>query len=309
MRGQKKLPEARRRSTLRRSLTDRTVRPLKRALRRRFGWLPLLELRNRVLLAHTVPAVRRFETAEVRRLGAALSGRPPRLVTTVIPTYRRPDSLLVAVRSALAQTITDHTVIVVDDGGGLPDDLPEDSRLVAVSLRRNTGVLGVVRNVGIRLANSEFVAFLDDDNEWETNHLEVALAALRPFEAGSKGPDAVYTAMRRVLADGREMDVLSVPFNRRDARERAFLDANPFVARRSTALRFSRLRRDRGVLPREDWASLYRYSRRHRVAHVPRATVRYLVNLDTYYTTWSEDSAAQARAAAGRGEPTASQPG
>jgi glycosyltransferase involved in cell wall biosynthesis len=277
------------------------VRPVKRMLRR--YRLPLYELRNKVLLAHTVPAVWRFESAEVRRLRAALPPRPPRLVTTVIPTYRRPAELLVAVRSALAQTVRDHTVIVVDDGAGLPDDLPDDPRLVAVSLSRNTGVLGVVRNVGIRLADSQFVAFLDDDNEWEPDHLAVALTALRASAgaagaggAGAAGPgaagpggerlDAVYTAMRRLYADGTEMDVLSVPFDRRRARIYAFLDANPFVARRSAALRFSRLRRDPGVLPREDWATLFRYSRRHRVAHVPQPTVRYLVNTNTYYTVW-----------------------
>jgi glycosyltransferase involved in cell wall biosynthesis len=159
-----------------------------------------------------------------------------------------------------------------------------------VSLARNTAVLGVVRNVGIRLADSEFVAFLDDDNEWEPEHLETALAALRAGASAAGGrarPLAgVYTALRRVFPDGRELDVLSVPFDRQLAREEGFLDANGFVARRSRALWFSRLRRDRGVLPREDWATLYRYSRRHPIEHVPVPTVRYLVNPDTYYTVW-----------------------
>jgi len=149
------------------------IRPVKRVLRRRFGWLPLYELRNKVRYGHTVPRVWLFERAEVRRLRGAVahSGEPP-LVTTVIPTYRRPGGLIAAVRSALGQTVRDHRVIVVDDGGGLPPDLPDDPRLRAVSLARNTAVLGVVRNVGIRLADSPFVAFLDDDNLWEPNHLE-----------------------------------------------------------------------------------------------------------------------------------------
>ena len=37
------------------------------------------------------------------------------LVTTVVPTYRRPESLARAVRSALDQTVSDHVVVVVDD--------------------------------------------------------------------------------------------------------------------------------------------------------------------------------------------------
>lgn len=276
-------------------------RRLKGLLRSRFGWLPLYELRNKILYAHTVPRVWLFESSEVRRLRSSLPLGAAPLVTTVIPTYRRPESLAAAVRSALAQTVGDQRVIVVDDGGGL-SELPDDPRLVAVSLARNTAVLGVVRNVGIRLADSEFVAFLDDDNEWEPEHLETALRVLRGedgLRGGAGGGDdgragrprrlaGVYTALRRVFPDGRELDVLSVPFDRRLAREEGFLDANGFVARRSRALRFSRLRRNRGVLPREDWATLYRYSRRHPIEHVPVPTVRYLVNPDTYYTVWED---------------------
>jgi glycosyltransferase involved in cell wall biosynthesis len=145
----------------------------------------------------------------------------------------------------------------------------------------------VVRNVGIRLADSPYLAFLDDDNTWEPEHLAIALAAL---EADS-GLAGVYTALRRILPDGTDHDIVSEPFDPRTARERAYLDANAFVARRADRLRFSRLRRDRGVLPREDWATLYRYARRHRIAHLPEPTVRYLVNPATYYTNWDEDVA------------------
>jgi hypothetical protein len=277
------------------------IRPVKRVLRRHFGWLPLYELRNKVRYGHTVPRVWLFERAEVRRLSKTATGptrasalTPPTspLVTTVIPTYRRPEGLVAAVRSALDQTIHDHRVIVVDDGGGLPENLPDDARLRAVSLSRNTAVLGVVRNVGIGLADSPFVAFLDDDNVWEPNHLETALTELKDTSL-----DGVYTAMRRVFPDGRELDILSVPFDRKAAREDGFLDANAFVGRRSRALRFSRLRRDRGVLPREDWATFYSYSRRHTIRHVPVPTVCYLVNPATYYTVWGPEADTGAAAA------------
>ncbi|GAA1580708.1 glycosyltransferase family 2 protein [Streptomyces globosus] len=250
-------------------------------LKRAFGWLVLFEARNKLLLAPSALRLRRLEDAETARL-AALLGRPPTaLVATVIATHRRPEALRAAVRSALAQTVRDHVVLVVDDGAGLPP-LPADPRLSAVSLARNTGTAGVVRNVGIRLSRSRYVAFLDDDNLWEPDHLEQALAVLeRPG-----GPDAVYTALRRVLPDGTERDVLSVPFDRRRAAREAFLDTNAFVARRSRSLFFSRLRRPPEVLPREDWELVRRYARRHEVRHVPRATVRYLVNPESFYTAW-----------------------
>lgn len=249
-----------------------------------FGWLVLFEIRNKILLAPSAARLRRFENAEVRRLAAHREREPATaLVATVIATHRRPEALLRAVHAALGQTEPDHVVIVVDDGAGLPE-LPAHPRLSAVSLARNTGVAGVVRNVGIRLTRSRYVAFLDDDNLWEPDHLEQALAALE--EPG--GPDAVYTALRRVLPDGSDKDVLSVPFDRRRAAREAFLDTNAFVARRVRALHFSRLRRSPEVLPREDWELIRRYGRRHRVRHLPSPTVRYLVNPASFYTQWRD---------------------
>ncbi|WP_441246867.1 glycosyltransferase family 2 protein [Kitasatospora sp. McL0602] len=253
----------------------------KQQLRDTFGFLRLMETRNKAVLGWTAVGLRRQEDAEVRRLAAGLGPRPATLVATVIPTYRRPEGLRRAVASALAQTVRDQLVVVVDDGAGLPE-LPADPRLVAVSLARNCAVAGVVRNVGIRLTSSRYVAFLDDDNEWEPDHLAQALARLE----APGGPDAVYTALRRVHPDGTDMDVLSVPFDRRHAAEEGFLDTNAVVARRTRALHFSRLRRTAEVIPREDWELVFRYSRTHTVEHLPAPTVRYLVNPESYWTAW-----------------------
>ncbi|ALV31877.1 glycosyltransferase family 2 protein [Streptomyces sp. CdTB01] len=262
-------------------MTRRLARAPWTLLKALFGWLVLFEARNKVLLAPSALRLRRVEDAETRRLSAELVAPPSALVATVIATHRRPEALRAAVRSALGQTVRDQVVIVVDDGAGLPE-LPADPRLFAVSLAHNTGVAGVVRNVGIRLTRSRYVAFLDDDNLWEPDHLERALAALE----APGGPDGVYTALRRVLPDGSEKDVLSVPFDRRRAAREAFLDTNAFVARRDRSLRFSRLRRTPEVLPREDWELIRRYGRGHRVLHLPYPTVRYLVNPASFYTDW-----------------------
>lgn len=246
---------------------------------------PVRELRNRVMLGRSVPALRRFEDAEVERLGAQMM-LPHARVAVVTATYRRPDLLLSAVRSALSQTVREITVLVVDDGGGLPE-LPDDPRLHFCSLSVNTGVLGVVLNVGIRLTRSTYVAFLDDDNEWEPEHLEVAIAAL---EAGPPGetPGLVYTALRRSFPDGRVMDVLSTPFDRRLLAREAFVDTNSLVIRRFPGVHFSRIRRPVGVRPREDWELVYRLSRRMQTQHVPVPTVRYRVNPESYFTDWTE---------------------
>lgn len=265
---------------------DQDSEPLILRLARRLAARRILAARNAwsmVVLARRVPAMRRFEDAEVARLAAESDPLPGARVATVLITYRRPEALRQAIRSALAQTVRDHVVIVMDDAGGLPD-LPADPRLRVCSLSVNSGTPSVVRNIGMRLTRSSYVAFLDDDNEWEPDHLERALAALEPGPSPDR-PDLVYTALRRVFPDGQELDVLSVPFDRRLLARHAFVDTNSLVIRRCRHLHFSR-RLLSARRPPDDWELVWRMSRRHRVAHVEVPTVRYLCNPDSYYTNW-----------------------
>lgn len=264
---------------------SRLVTSAKAWLRAHFGLWPLLELRNRVIWGPDAAVWRIFETREVRRHSRALGPLPETLVTTIIPTYRRPELLPEAVASALRQTVTDHLVVVVDDGGGGLPELPQDDRLVAISLSRNTRRLGLVRNVGIRLTRSTYLAFLDDDNQWHPNHLAVAVDAL------DDGADLVYTAVERVRSDGSRMDTLSQDFDRRALGDQpGFVDANAIVVRRDAGVRFSVIRRAKEMLPKEDLEFVWRMSGRMRVRHVSVPTVRYLVNENSYYTGWARRS-------------------
>ena len=265
-------------------------RRIRRALRRRFGVWPVLEARNKVVrLPGAVHAavVERREVARLRRAVGPLKAH----VVTVMPTLGRPESLAVAVRSALAQDVPDHLVVVVHDGPGLTG-VPEDPRVVAVELSRHVGHSGLVRNVALALVESEVAAFLDDDNSWRRDHLRLGLAALADA-------DVVYTALERVLPDGSLMDILSVPFDRALMSERSYVDTNAIVVRRDRGVRFSRIRRPRGVRPPVDWELVWRLSRRRRVVHVPEPTVRYLVNPGSYFSTWDPAGLRAARRASG----------
>lgn len=258
----------------------------KDTLNRLVGWQVIFEWRNRTVKWPSVLRMRGFEDREVRRLRSEaplLSAR----VAVVIPTYKRPEGLSAAVASVLAQTWSDFVVVVVDDGGGGLEAarLPADPRLRTVSLSENSHVLGLVRNVGMRLTESRYVAFLDDDNTWEPDHLALTVKTLMD----SPRLSGVYTALHRVLPDGSDLDVLSVPFDRKRASWDSFLDCNAFVAVRSRALTFSRMPRPIGLLPREDWEMMYRFTRRHRITHLPTPTVRYLVNPSSFYTQWDKD--------------------
>ena len=214
------------------------------------------------------------EAAEVsaarRRVGQPLRAE----VVTVIPTFDRSELLRAAVASALGQTVTDHAVVVVVDGGPQPD-LPPHPRLHLVRLSAHHGVPGLVRNVGIRVSDSPYLAFLDDDNTWEPDHLAVSL------EAHRRGAELSYTGMRQVYPDGGAGEVIAVEFDRRKLRSTSFVDTSTIVVRRSRRVRFSRAPR-RGGAVYEDWWLVWRQSRRLRTELVPRVTVNYLVHPEGY---------------------------
>ncbi len=96
-------------------------------------------------------------------------------LTVVIPTADRGKLLNRAVRSVLEQTVKPGRVIVVDNGIG---DAEIDPHFIdKIQLVRTRPRIGAAcaRNTGARLAESYYVAFLDDDDIWEPGYLEHAL--------------------------------------------------------------------------------------------------------------------------------------
>jgi glycosyltransferase involved in cell wall biosynthesis len=103
---------------------------------------------------------------------------PEPLVSVIIPTINRPALVVRAVRTALDQTLKALEVIVVVDG---PDDTTlralreiRDPRLRIRTLPQNRGS-GVARKVGIDMARGNWVAFLDDDDEWLPQKLAIQI--------------------------------------------------------------------------------------------------------------------------------------
>lgn len=99
-------------------------------------------------------------------------------VSVIIPTWNRAASLERAVRSALVQTHAPLEVLVCDDGS--TDDTGAvvrsigDSRVLWLPGERG-GRPAIPRNRGIRHSRGEWVAFLDDDDLWLPEKLEMQL--------------------------------------------------------------------------------------------------------------------------------------
>ena len=116
-------------------------------------------------------------------------------VSVVIPTYNRAHSIERSIQSVLRQTFADFELIIVDDGStdGTQDLVRaiKDPRVRLVSMPQNGGP-GAARNLGIREAVADWVAFQDSDDEWLPEKLERQMA--RALEPGSNWV-AVYCGM------------------------------------------------------------------------------------------------------------------
>ena len=98
------------------------------------------------------------------------------MLTIIIPTYNRADFLREAIESVLSQTFTDYELIVVDDGSRdhTEDVVREFPRIRYAACSENSGV-SHARNLGIKLANGRYICFLDSDDLWIKNKLEVQI--------------------------------------------------------------------------------------------------------------------------------------
>lgn len=106
-------------------------------------------------------------------------------VSVVIPTWNRAAMLERAVRSALNQTLPPLEILVCDDGSS------DDSRAVIEAMGESrvrwidgprAGRPAIPRNRGIRESRGEWIAFLDDDDEWRPEKLERQLALAKQLE-------------------------------------------------------------------------------------------------------------------------------
>lgn len=89
-------------------------------------------------------------------------------VSTVIPTFNRKSDVVVAVRTALAQTYHDQEIIVVDDGssdGTRETLIGEYGERLTILRTERLGVSGA-RNHGMAAAQGDYIALLDSDDEW-----------------------------------------------------------------------------------------------------------------------------------------------
>lgn len=119
-------------------------------------------------------------------------------VTVVVPAYNSADTIVRTLDSLTAQTSTDFCVLVIDDGSdeeilGL---MPDDPRFMGHRLQTNRGYAGVT-NCALGLISSRWVIFLDSDDTFDPECLEVLVARGEREEA-----DVVVLPLKTITASG-----------------------------------------------------------------------------------------------------------
>jgi glycosyltransferase involved in cell wall biosynthesis len=104
-------------------------------------------------------------------------------VSVIVPTFNRLQYLRPALESVFAQTLTDWELLIADDGSSSPtkeylETLIEPGR-TSVFFFEHTGNPSKLRNVALREARGEYVAFQDSDDLWLPRKLEMQIGSLR----------------------------------------------------------------------------------------------------------------------------------
>lgn len=154
------------------------------------------------------------------------------LVSVIIPTHNRCKLLKNAIDSILKQTYNDFEIVVVDDSSD--DDtekyvkLYKDKRIKYVRNIISKGGSGA-RNVGIKHSKGNYIAFLDDDDEWKFNKLEEQMDVFN----SSKDIGLVYTGTN-VIYNELGLSYKSIPYKDGDLSEEIML--NNYIGTTSTVV-------------------------------------------------------------------------
>ncbi|MDY0387773.1 MAG: glycosyltransferase family A protein [Methanolobus sp.] len=133
------------------------------------------------------------------------------LISVVIPLYNKEPYIKRAIDSVLSQKIEDFELIIVDDGS--TDKSAEvvqsiNDERIKLMQQENAGV-SAARNRGIKEAKADLIAFLDADDEWLPDFLEISL------ELWQKYPNAgaYFTGYIQYINAGIETntDIYGIP--------------------------------------------------------------------------------------------------
>ena len=209
------------------------------------------------------------------------------LVSIIVRTKDRPKLLMRALQSIAGQTYTYIEVVLVNDGGCDLDikelqDILGGILLNYIRLEKNTG-RAHAGNIGIKNAQGEYIAFLDDDDEYYPEHIDNLVS----FLSNQSYYEVVYSDTETVVkhssteerksAEYKEK-VFSKDFSYNDLLVGNYIPFNSILFSKNVLLSEEI---DESMDLYEDWDLLIRISLKHPFYHLKKVTA--------IYNQWSKD--------------------
>ena len=209
------------------------------------------------------------------------------LVSVVIPTRNRAGFLPIALRSVLDQTFQDFEIIVVDDAStdGTAELRQEfhDARIRWLRHDRRRGG-AAARNTGIGHSTGEYIAFLDDDDEWYPDKLARQMEVMLKSHPQVGG---VYTGYVVVDRNSGRVCRRKIPSQRGNLQQK-LLEDNPIGGTSSMLLKRSCLEKvglfDENLPSFQDRDLWIRISREFHFDYVQEPMLNYFIHSEKVWT-------------------------
>ncbi|MCU6673728.1 glycosyltransferase family 2 protein [Leclercia adecarboxylata] len=208
-----------------------------------------------------------MENLRRRLMAYAQEHKLAELVSIVMPAYNREDTIPAAITSVLAQTYPHFELIIIDDGSSdSTADIVrgfDDERIRLIEGPGRSGV-SEARNIGLRAAKGNLIAYLDSDNTWQPEYLSAMVSALH------QTPHAQAAYSGQYLYRGTHPEPFAIrfaSFNKGLLENRNYIDLNCFIHNKSvfkrTGMFDTRLKRF------VDWDLILKISSEYTIISVP----------------------------------------
>jgi len=220
-------------------------------------------------------------TKQKKKDSLSLKDQP--LVSIIMATKDREKIISNAINSILNQTYKNWELVIVNDGGTNLENLISnysDSRIKYINLDENKGK-SYANNIAIEKSNGKIIAYLDDDDRWHQNHLEITIRELLKH----KSRNLVYTNYVKVnctISDNKEQiptkkEIIELKEDRANQVSYGnFIPNLNIVHNKSLFTKVGNF--DEKLDYREDWDMLRRFFTCTHFIHVPEVTGEYWSN-------------------------------
>jgi glycosyltransferase involved in cell wall biosynthesis len=212
------------------------------------------------------------------------------MISVVIPLYNKEQSIRNTIHSVLNQTFKEFELIIINDGS-TDNSLSvihseSDPRIVIID--KTNGGVSSARNLGIKQAKYNYVAFLDGDDLWFHNHLSIIYSLITSYPHNNvAGYVTRFLKSSTTIVNDKSCDEVGEPFIITDYFEFAkkptdLLSSSNFVINKEVAIKVGLY--DENLVYGEDVEFWYRLFKNHHLIVSQKTTALYYTGAENRST-------------------------